>query len=217
MTSAAEIKRQADAAQQEYKDKEAKLYRSDGQRRYSDAEHSEQVRELRRERNEKLNTLAQEANAAMQEAEARTSQIKSEDLSGRLTAEELEGANARHAFVSEDVEQMPARAMDDRVNSVLASGDRASMYLHARALRKRASQSDSPATGAESAARRLEDELFGSARQSDIQEAEQRAKEYLEAQMLASSLKEGARTQGGAYAARLGRGRGIPSGTRAAG
>lgn len=204
MKSAQEIKRQAEALQAEYTDKEARLYRVDGQKRYSEAEHAEQIKVLRQERNQKLAALAEEANAAMQEASRESAAIKSEDLSGRLTADELANANARHAFVSEDVAEMPSQAIEDRVDSVLAGGDRASMYLHARALRKRASQSDSPAIGTESAAKRLEDALFGDSRKEGISAAEQREQEYMNVQRLASSLKEGARTAAGAWEARLG-------------
>jgi hypothetical protein len=202
MKSAEEIKRQADALQSEYEGKRSKLYRGDGQKVYSDPEHNEQVRTLQRERNQKLDALGAEANTAMQEAEAESANIKSEDLSGRLTSEELANANARHAFVSEDVAEMPGRAIDARVDSVLAGGDRASMYLHARALRKRASESDTP-TGAESAAKRLEDALFGEKRQGDIEAADSRAQEYLSAQLRASTLKRGATTPAGAWAAGL--------------
>jgi hypothetical protein len=206
MKSAQEIKRQAEALQAEYTDKEARLYRVDGQKRYSEAEHAEQIKVLRQERNQKLAALAEEANAAMQEASRESAAIKSEDLSGRLTADELANANAnaRHAFVSEDVAEMPSQAIEDRVDSVLAGGDRASMYLHARALRKRASQSDSPAMGTESAAKRLEDSLFGDSRKEGISAAEARESELMNAAMLASNLQQGARTAAGAWEARLG-------------
>lgn len=202
MKSAEEIKRQADALQSEYEGKKSKLYRTDGEKLYSEAEHREQLRALQQERNQKLDLLGAEANAAMQEAETESANIKSEDLSGRLTSEELANANSRHVFISEDIAKMPVRAIDARVDSVLASGDRSSMYLHARALHKRSSESDSP-TGAESAAKRLEDALFGEKRQGDIEAADKRAQEYLSAQLRTSTLKRGATTPAGAWAAGL--------------
>lgn len=203
MRTAEQIRAAAEAAQQRYKDEESKLYRSDGTKTYSEQEHADRLREIRRERNNTLNDLAKEAASARLEAEREAENIRSEDLSSRLTADELANANARHVFIAEDIAETPAREINPRVESVLASGDRASMYCHVRALRKRAAGNDSPSPGLESAAKRLENELFGESRQQDIERAEERAKEFVGAEMLAGTLRQGARTPAAAWTAGL--------------
>ena len=201
MITAREIRERADAAQRAYEEGRSKLYRSDGEKRYSDAEHGERERAFRKERDEALKTLGDAANAERVKAESGAEAAQHQDLTAFLTLEELAAANARQVFVFEEVKGMREEQLLARLGSVLAKGDRVSIFLHARAVRKRgveesrkraeaAPKAEAKAGGGgaslrrsslEAEATKLEDHLFGASRDREVEEAKKRAKEYLDA------------------------------------
>lgn len=110
---------------------EASLLRPDGSRRYSDEEHEERTRTIRREHAERFGAIEAEIAGRVERAEERLFGLEHADPSGALSTEELERANARSAFVADECRGLPLGALAKRMAAVLASGDRPTMFLYA--------------------------------------------------------------------------------------
>lgn len=101
MTTAKQIRERAEAAQAAFEQGEKQLYRSDGERRYSETEHRERLQELRAERwracRETLREAEEEYAGIRREIEA----LKNRDLTTLLSAEKLSAAASRKPFVED--------------------------------------------------------------------------------------------------------------------
>ena len=124
MTTPLDEARQAvDSAAERYVSDRASLYRADGERRFSEAEHAEREAAA-------LAPLHQARDRALAAVEAemqtlrRFEEAQHEDPSRLLTAGELAEANARSQFVREDAASLPIPALCRQLRAALAaSGD----------------------------------------------------------------------------------------------
>jgi len=78
------------------------------------------------------------ADTTIREAEAAIDAEEHGDPTARLSAAELERANARAAFTKEDCDLLPMPALLARLKTALAGDDRAALYLLARYAGQRA-------------------------------------------------------------------------------
>lgn len=205
MATPQQIKDRAEAAAKAFEERKAKLYRKDGTQLYGPEEHKERLGEIARERDAALDRLIEEAAEERRKAEAKAESLKRPDVTASLTEAELASANSRYTFISEEVMELSKDDLLSRIGVVLESGDRASIFAHARATRKRAA-SDHEKRGAAArragtgrvvvrsvdlteAAERLEDKLAGGSRKERIAEAKERAKEYMSAEMRVGGVR----------------------------
>jgi|GEM_PF-6123073 hypothetical protein len=205
MTTARQIKDRAEAAQAAFEAGQKRLYRSDGQRVYSDAEHRERLRELKAERKRACQEAYQEGTRATEEASRKTEDLKSRDLSALLTPEEMHFASSRKLFVEDELNSMDGDAIVSRLSSVTKSGDRAGQYIHLMAAKKHVAdkrKSGRAAVGVGERVRELEEALFGGSAGEELKEAERRSRELGEATILAMRLQQGARTAAESWEAR---------------
>ena len=120
------------------------LYTESGQKLYSDEEHERRLETL-------LEDFDREKDSVVSEAD-RTIALEHRDLSDSLTTEELERANAKRAYVEDDVWNLTPEILIKRARAAQAAGDRPSMFLYARTLEKRANveyEGDSGEEGAQ--------------------------------------------------------------------
>jgi len=194
----------ADAADKAFEEARAGLYRPDGTKFYSDQEHKEREARLRTERNKTARDVEQEVEQAMAEARQELEHLQNEDPSRLLNATELESANARRALVADDVTALSEGELVSRLESVLASGDRASQFLFWQAGRRKK---------AEIAERRgeqpyelnqplasLQTALRGPSHKGRVASVEQRLDDLRQSQALAWSLQRGGRSVGAVHA-----------------
>lgn len=194
----------ADNADKHFEEERARLFRPDGTKLYSDDEYEEQEGTLRAERNSIARAVEQEVEEVAAEARQELVNLQNEDPSQLLNTTELESASARREFVNDDVMALSETDLVSRLGSVLASGDRASMYLFWQAGRRKK---------AEIAERRgeqpfqlnqvldsLQTALRGPSHKGRVTSVEQRLDELRQAQTLAWSLQRGGRTVGAVYA-----------------
>lgn len=111
---------------------------SDGKRRYVSGRTKEAA--LRAERNRVARAVEQEVEQSAAEARQELEHLQNEDPSQLLNATELESASARREFVNDDVMALSETDLVSRLGSVLASGDRASMYLFWQSARRKKSE-----------------------------------------------------------------------------
>jgi hypothetical protein len=121
------IDRMVEAREQE----EAKLYRGDGTKLYSDEEHASREADIRRRFRAAMDAIDEEAEAKIAAAEESLLIAENADPTDALTAEELTSANARRPFVSDEVFTLPKEKLVARCKAVLAAGDRPAMFLYA--------------------------------------------------------------------------------------
>jgi len=133
------LRGRAEAARRRFEEGHARLYREDGSRYYSEEEHAERVSALRTERNRELREIEEEADRVIAEAEADLRALEGGDPTSLLSDSELDRANAKRAFVAEDVEAMGHESLSRRIEAVMGGGDRASMFAYLAAARRRAS------------------------------------------------------------------------------
>lgn len=133
-----------DTAAERHEEEQAKLYRPDGSKRYSDEEHAEREGELREEFNVSLDTIEAGIDRQIASAEETLVRVEHADPADSLTPEELARANARRSFVSEDVEALPIPDLIGRCRAALASGDRVSLFLLSRYAGRRAGEAAPP-------------------------------------------------------------------------
>lgn len=208
MTSTAnEIRQKAERAMREFEDSKAKLYRADGTQLYGPEEHKERMKEIVWLRDASLDRLKEEAGREAEAAEAEAAALRVPDLTAALvTTDETTRAANRYTFISEEVAEMDAARLQDRVKAVIASGDKPSLLAHARAIRKKAAKEHArrvsaarrggassthiaPSGELEKLAEALEERLLGSSRKEKIEAANKRAKEYQGAAFHVGSLR----------------------------
>ena len=134
-----ELKRRAEAAQSEYEQGYAKLFR-DSERReklYSDEEHQDRVQTLDRERSRTLDAVIQEVREGREAAERELSGLEDGDLTSVLSPEDIAAAAARKPFVDDDVRNATQGRLAAKLRAVLIGGDKASIFAHWHAAKDR--------------------------------------------------------------------------------
>lgn len=210
------LKDRAENAHKRYEEAEKKLHRADGSRLYADAEHEERVGALRGELVAELREVEEVAGEEIAAAEGALANLDASDPTTLLAPDELTTAELRRVFVNEDVAGLSERDLEVRLRSVLASGDRPSMFCHMLAGRRRAGEitrgrqeelrrrglptsAAAPSSGVDDALEALERALTGPKRAGEVEAVERRATDAREARALAWSLKRGGRNVGEVY------------------
>lgn len=138
MTTTESIKARMDAAVERQEAEKAALYRADGSKRYSDEEHAEREAAINREFREQMDAIEADIEGSFAAAEEAILAAEGADPTAALTTEELERANAKSAFVADDCSSLPLDSLKKRCRAVLASGDRATMFLYVHHAARRA-------------------------------------------------------------------------------
>jgi hypothetical protein len=142
-----ELHDRIDQAREHFEAPQADLYRPDGGKAYSDEEHDERAGALQRELNATLDRLGPEIEKRIETAAEAVHQLEHRDPSGALTTEELERANARSAFIKDEVNGLSTDALAERMRAVASSGDRPAAFLYAHHARMKMQTFDSEAEG----------------------------------------------------------------------
>jgi hypothetical protein len=111
--------------------RKSELYRADGGRVFGDEEHSEREAAIKQEFNAAMDAIEAGVDAKIASAEESLLVMENSDPTDALTTSELEGANARRPFVSDEVYTMELDKLADRCRAVLAQGERPVMFLYA--------------------------------------------------------------------------------------
>jgi hypothetical protein len=127
-----------DRAAERHEEAARALYRPDGRKVFGEDEHEERERALRREFHADLDAVGPDIEKRIEAAEKEVLRLEHADPSAALDVSELEEANARRSFVSDEVFALDPDALADRARAVIASSDRAAMFLYAHHLRARA-------------------------------------------------------------------------------
>jgi hypothetical protein len=128
-------KARIDQAAAAFEEKRAGLYRPDGSKLFADAEHDEREAALRREFSAALDHIGPAIEKRIETAAEDAHQLEHRDPSGSLSSEELERANARRAFVADEVFGLSTDALAERMRAVAAAGDRPGMFLYTHHVR----------------------------------------------------------------------------------
>jgi hypothetical protein len=110
--------------------RKSELYRSDGARLFGDSEHGEREEAIAEEFAATMTAIEASLDAKIASAEESLLILESGDPTDALTRSELESANVRRAFVSDEAFTLPLDKLVDRCKAVLAQGDRPSMFLY---------------------------------------------------------------------------------------
>lgn len=132
-----DLRARAERVQRIFEEGRAALHRSDGQRRFSDAEHAERLNALRGERNRVLGELEEELRAAFEETNAQITNLEHRDPTELLTSDELGLASQKRAFASDAAETLDIETLKARLEAVLAGGEKGSIFAHWMAGQKR--------------------------------------------------------------------------------
>lgn len=124
-----ELHAKIDQAAKTFEEKRSNLYRPDGSKVFSDAAHTERESVLRQELNATLDHIGREIEQKITAHEQEVLKLEHADPSAALTTEELSRANARSAFVADEVFGLSVDALASRMKAVAASGDRPAMFL----------------------------------------------------------------------------------------
>jgi hypothetical protein len=123
-------RREADGAHDAYVAEQKKLYRQDGRRKYSDAEHAEIAADLARRRDEAFAGLKRRAEELSSEIGERLEVAQEPER--YLSDAEMEQATIRANFVREDVERLPLGEVPGFLRGTELSGDRVEKWLASR-------------------------------------------------------------------------------------
>lgn len=192
----------ADAADKAFEEERSLLYR-DGRKLYSDEEHDEREGALRAERNRVARDTEKEVEQSAAETRQELEHLQNEDPSRLLSTEELQSASARREFVNDDVAALSETDLVSRLGSVLASGDRASMYLFWQSGRRKKAEiveslGEQPYE-LNQALGDLQTALRGPSHTKRVGAVEQRLDDLRQAQTLAWSLQRGGRSVSAVY------------------
>jgi hypothetical protein len=136
-----------DEAAQRRQQQEAELYRADGSKVYGEQEHRERMAAIRAEHAAAFDRIDADVARKVQEAEEELLVAENADPADALTTPELERANAKSAFVADDVERLPLDALEKRCRAALAGGDRPTMFLLAHHASRRVGEPDATSDG----------------------------------------------------------------------
>jgi hypothetical protein len=143
----AALRERIDAAAKSFERAKKSLMRPDGLTKYSLPEHNELEAVAQNDFNAALNRIGDEIEGRIASAEEKLHRMEHADPSAALTAEELEAANARRAFISDEVFNHSAEGLTDRVAAIISGGDRVAQFLYLHYLRARASESSAGEEG----------------------------------------------------------------------
>lgn len=219
MTTVAELKRQAEAAQRAYEEGKAKLFRPDGSKLYSDEAHEEELGKLRAERNGVLREVKRQAKEAGAAARQETERAGNLDPTGFLTADELSRANSLRAFALDAGETLGIDALRGRLEAVLADGDRGSVFAYWMAgerrkqkiiegrreeLRRAGRPTSAAATGTalDEVLRQMDEALGGKEREARLKGARARIDEAHEVETFAHTRRRDATSASQLYSRR---------------
>ncbi len=126
----ASMTRKADGLHDSFINESKKLYRKDGQKKYSDTEHAEIMNSLTRQRDEAFSELKERADKLSSEVGAKLEVASSPER--YLSDAEMEQATIRANFVREDVERLPLGEVPGFLRGTELSGDRVEKWLASR-------------------------------------------------------------------------------------
>jgi hypothetical protein len=149
MRSAEDLKKQIDRTVETAESEKTKLHKRDGSRIYSDREHDERLQQIADASNRVAGEVAEELDTSAEEKEAELNQYRYGDPSDALVGPQLEDANQKRVFVREDCETLPMPDLGRRLRSVLESGKKESIWLHARYAKMRLADIDRKARAGE--------------------------------------------------------------------
>jgi hypothetical protein len=124
-------KQQMEQAMERQEARRGQLYREDGGRLFGDKEHAEREAAIKQEFNETMDAIESGVDEKIASAEESLLVMENSDPTDALTTSELEGANARRPFVSDEAFTLPLDKLVDRCRAVLAQGERPTMFLYA--------------------------------------------------------------------------------------
>ncbi len=122
---------QVERALERQEARRGQLYREDGGRLFGDKEHAEREAAIKQEFNETMDAIESGVDEKIASAEESLLILENADPTDALTTSELEGANARRPFVSDEASTLPLDKLVGRCRAVLAQGDRPAMFLYA--------------------------------------------------------------------------------------
>ncbi len=122
---------QMERAMERQEHQKSALFRADGGRLFGDKEHEEREAAIKQEFNATMDAIEAGVDAKIASAEESLLVMENADPTDALTTEELESANARRPFVSDEAFTLPLDKLVDRCRAVLAQGDRPTMFLYA--------------------------------------------------------------------------------------
>ena len=125
-----DFKAKAKRAVEAFEEGRSRLLRPDGSRLFSDGEHEERMRALKRERNAVLSEVEEEARSIIEGAGVEVANLENRDPADLLTPGELVLANRRRAFALDAAETLGTEALVARLESVLAGGEKGSIFAH---------------------------------------------------------------------------------------
>jgi len=119
-------------AQATYARETGALYRGDGQQRYGDAEHAEQLTAIHERLDTVIGDTQQVAARIIAEQDTLLSHLTQGDALDAMNTVEQMAADTRRAFVKEDAETLPPADLITRCRVALAGTDKATQYLLGR-------------------------------------------------------------------------------------
>jgi hypothetical protein len=122
---------QMEQAMEHQEARKSELYREDGARLFGDQEHEERVAAIKQEFAATMDAIESSVDEKIASAEESLLVMENSDPTDALTTSELEGANARRPFVSDEAFTLPLDKLVDRCRAVLAQGERPTMFLYA--------------------------------------------------------------------------------------
>ncbi len=191
----------AERAQACFEEGEKELFRPDGSKLFSDSEHGERVRALEQERNGVLGDIEQQAKEVRMAVATEIERIENADPADALAPSELEQANLKRAFAVDAAETLDAEAFGKRLESVLAAGDKGSIFAYYMAGQRKSKDRDSRVSFRDVLAE-MGAALGGKSRAADVEAAKRRQEEAVEVESLAHNLQSGSRNAYGTYAKR---------------
>ncbi len=109
----------------------AELERPDGSNLYGPEEHAEREAAIEAEFKSTMDAIEGEIDKRIARGEEALLMAENADPTDALTTSELERANAKRAFVSDEASTLPLEDLERRLRAVLAQGDRPTMFLYA--------------------------------------------------------------------------------------
>lgn len=211
------LQARAENAQAKYEEGAARLLKGDGSRLYADDEHDAEMNKLRGERDAILGTVQEEARLEGGAAREERARIENSDPADVLSLEELEQANAKRLFAIDSAETLGEGDLRKRLESVLAGGDRGSIFAYLAAGRRRVGMIHerrrgeiksagipgggiATSTTLDGVLARMEETLGGDGRRAAVEESRRRASDAATVDGLAWSLRRGARSGAEVYA-----------------
>jgi hypothetical protein len=151
-----DLRQRIDEAAERFEKARRALLRPDGGSKFSIVEHQELEGVAEKEFHDRLSRVEDEVEGRVARVEERLLRLEHSDPSASLTAEELEAANARRAFISDEVLSLSPEALEQRIRALISAGDRAGAFVYANLLRSLANDAEYGDPAAEANRLRLE-------------------------------------------------------------